>query len=218
MSSAAEVIKLVKQKAEKLLIAHKARTIARYLGTVKPKKHGSWWLYDDKRIAIEYDDYGNNLSIYYEGAHVLCVHIGELTKAILQETWIKHLDVIYEQADNNRKTIEEQVNAREKEEKWADHLPEAYNPNKIDDSDKKAVEEYCKDAPWTKDKKKRMTPPSMRLLLADTVDELRNNIKEHQLNGWLELHRNERTANTGTNSYLYLGYNYAVMEQVMEIK
>lgn len=64
--------------------------------------------------------------------------------------------------------------------------------------------------------KERTKPPRMRLLVGETLLELREKIKTHLKCGWIELHREERTADLDENAFIHKGYNYVVMEKEVE--
>ena len=204
MSSALSQIELIKQKVNMMGLISKAIRIAELMGEQASKKHGSTYTYDDKKLGIWYDDYGNNLTVSYEGEVKLTTHLGILQQAILQNEWLEHFYNIYTHADMlDQELIKNEIQKKieETKEKWKDEI-----------DDQKIVEKYVQDAPWTK---KRDIAPQMRLLLGETVLELRDRISEHLKEGWIELHREERTIDMiDSNAHIDLGYNYAVMEKI----
>ena len=56
----------------------KCTAIAVMLGHGQPLKYGVYWKYRDDDLVIEYDDYGGNLSVMWNGHYVLKVHSGNL--------------------------------------------------------------------------------------------------------------------------------------------
>ena len=56
----------------------KCTAIATVLGYGQPMKYGVYWTYKDDDLIIEYDDYGRNLSVTWNGYSVLKVHLGDL--------------------------------------------------------------------------------------------------------------------------------------------
>lgn len=164
MSSAMSAIALIKQKAENLNISHKAQEVAHLLGNEIQKKHGSWWRFDDKRIGIEYDDYGHNLDIVWGGQRVFGTQTGQINRAYLQTEWMNHLANLFyasQQVRNEQdKQIEGQV-AKEEGERWKDETDinlgdetKPYNPNAVDKETFEKVVNYVREAVWTKEPKK----------------------------------------------------------------
>lgn len=162
MSSAASQIAMIKQKAHDLHLAHKAQEVAMFLGNENQKKHGSWWKFDDKKMGIEYDDYGNNIEVCWEGQRVLGTQTGTLNRAVLQTPWMKHLDNLYGASQKIRKEQEKAIKeqeAREEEEMWRDETlegnlqtipPKTIDISGLSDNERQKIVDYVKNTPWTK--------------------------------------------------------------------
>lgn len=107
----AELKKQRIREAKELGIAEKARLVAVELGAEFPKSHGSWWVFppiqefpprvSDHEFLIAYDDYGNNLEVFYGGRKVLDVHLGDITLYV-PGPWIRELINHYEAAKIKR--------------------------------------------------------------------------------------------------------------------
>jgi len=67
------------------------------LGERRDKRHGNFWVYEDKDITIEYDDWGCNLYVVDKyGQVVLVTQTGDITKALLWDGWINKLKELYQ--------------------------------------------------------------------------------------------------------------------------
>ena len=92
-----ELIKARREEARRLGIYDMAWQVARRLGMEKPKKHGSYWIFERDGLRIVWDDYAPNLSIYYGGQRVFHVHLGDVEAYRPDvEGWLELLRRIYE--------------------------------------------------------------------------------------------------------------------------
>lgn len=118
-----EQIKQLKQDAKQKGVYSLAIDIARTLGTSSPKKYGSYWDYTDDEMAINYDDYGNNISINYRGVYVYSAQLGE-TRQYRPDIpdWINKLHFLYDTKvipiNQARKIREDNAEAIELYETW----------------------------------------------------------------------------------------------------
>ena len=87
-----EKIKQIQAEGKKLFAP--AKIVARKLGDCYPKKHGANYVltftHRAKPIAVSWDSYAPNLSVYYDDNKVLCFHLGDITHFI-KGAWVKPL-------------------------------------------------------------------------------------------------------------------------------
>ena len=76
----------------------KCTLIAEELGEGQPQKYGILWKYEGGDLTIDYDDYGRNLWVTWNGRRVLVVHLGNL-KLFRPGPWIHEIDQLARMAN-----------------------------------------------------------------------------------------------------------------------
>lgn len=90
-----ELVEQRKKEAKDKNIVEKAIEIAK-LGISRQKNHGAWHIYKGKKLTVEWDDYGGNLSVTWHNLRVLNVHLGEIVAYRPDiPDWEEHLEELY---------------------------------------------------------------------------------------------------------------------------
>jgi len=76
---------------EKMKLFGKCVAIAEELGEGYRGKYGTFWKYRGADLTIEFDDYGRNLWVTWNGQSVLKVHLGDL-ELFRPGSWIQKID------------------------------------------------------------------------------------------------------------------------------
>ena len=98
----------------------KTSKIAETFGEHAYKSHGYMHFFRDGDLQIEYDDYGNNLTVLFMGEVVFDVHLGSIEgyrpgrwESIIQYHWLRYLKL-----EEKKKKQEEKSLARTLLLKW----------------------------------------------------------------------------------------------------
>lgn len=158
----------IKEKALSMGLDSSSRTVAVVMGKKQPKKHGTMHVFENDKIKIEYDDYGDNLSVNWKlGVNFgekLITHTGDLIKAIIGYNWTHELTVLYTQAQGILEQKEQEKQTEESGELskfWQDttrkskdtKTQKSHRPNDLTQAEFDRVVNYVRDAVWTKEDK-----------------------------------------------------------------